>query len=420
MEQRNNIHPLRFQREDNFDKLEAYALDLFNYYSTSDIPFVRQIPSLFLVFGPDVASILIARAAEGLAPASLFLCNEIGTSLPKVVGMDEALSIVRGSTSEDSTFFIPLVFGSWSILGRHVIIESDKMHLLLSRTDMGDVPMSMIPVPYDNFYISLSQNESNFTLHNKITGKHKVDGVYICKVHPGEAIRRSIKINGEDFEISPPDNEIGQYGGYQIMISCLPNENSASDCDDHTQIITISNYPGRTPDQAIKHAFYAHLDQLSNMSAHFDHREQKIESIRELIDGKSDIEAMIGVVSHVVKILLYLSTGVLSSLKTYPEYDDMISKASRISGKKKDKFLRRAYRSLNSVVLSPSDQDQENFSKGTISWEMSPHYRKAHFRRVRIGKGRCSEKIAWIQATIVRKDLIGKRYNKDSDNDHRA
>lgn len=381
---RNDDHPLRMAR------LLANVAKK-NRLKIEEVQFFAELKR---IYGEKEAETVLSSLQQGQSLFEVSFSPEKREAMIKSLGSEKAKDIFRDSV-RSSTYASTMVELAYEEHGKKSFLEEDDLHFLLDKSDLGEVPTSMLRLPFPAIYISLSREQDKHFIFNSETGKHKVCGVYLYEHEPEIGVHQ-FHYAGEEFKITSfaPEDTIRQIS---VVVVALANENSKHEHDDAFQYVELSVREDETFEQAFE-------------------REGKYGSGDKFGENRGPCTE---VMKHVFKFLLYLNTRDMSEFESFGEHSELAKKLSKSKGKRRDQLKKRLARASDVIYVKHTDGSGEvSSSRIHQGQSKSAHYRRGHFKSVAHGKGRLLRKIVWIEPTIVNKDaltsdreLINKAYH---------
>uniref|UniRef100_UPI0040498447 hypothetical protein n=1 Tax=Gelidibacter sp. TaxID=2018083 RepID=UPI0040498447 len=254
--------------------------------------------------------------------------------------------------------------------GSNIFSFSKELLEMFDKTDVEDIEFQNIRHPYKEYYISLRD------LNRPIDGtfmeyEHTLDGVYIST----------------EFE----DSIIMTVTGFN-------DKKSSKNWWYYPEFTNINTLEFKEQNSTVK-------DALDNL-----YRELESRILNEPKNLKPNLDRTYNEIASNIKLIingiLYLSTSENDTIKEYPSNLplNLKSKLSKAKTKRqleiaKSEIQRNGYSKINFVGQSFKNTNIIN-GQGNVS----PHWRRGHWRNQPFGKELSENKIIWIQPTIVRAD----------------
>lgn len=245
---------------------------------------------------------------------------------------------------------------------------TDPLETMLRETDFGDeVPASWFRLPFPNIYIEFgSHRDSPLRLHHDQSGDHVVEGCYLLESQEdgsrfSEGCTRAIDM----VAFGSP------FGKSEIM-------------DDVYVHTPIKIFDENTPISEIVRQSLSHF--------------------RELGYGTRNDDAIIPIVEHVAKILVYLNTADARRQSVTEGTDAMKRIAGMKSPAKIEKAKRKAAIFYDRIVVGPATLPTSSSSSGR--GDMKVHWRRGHMRSQPYGPSSTLRRPVWIQPILVRADRL--------------
>ncbi len=279
------------------------------------------------------------------------------------------------------------IWQEWKNGGRNIFHFSENLIELLSKTDVLDIDLSLIKLPYSSFYIDLSEAKIPF----EENGKEFIDGVFIRDEQDdgddGQSFERAINIDfvGKDY--------IEKYWTVNKDL-CWDTERGF-----HSMLLFLDRKDNlKTVEDAIKFDKKGFVGEYT-----FDERDDNTKIDLYLIH-KQFVDRTI---SLAINCLLYLTTKDLDITEKYPEdlpahLKTNLEKANTKRKKEIAKtdiatsgFTKIKYVGFGIKTTRP---------KETTGKEVAVHWRRGHWRNQKFGVNLSESKLVWIMPTIVNKE----------------
>lgn len=254
--------------------------------------------------------------------------------------------------------------------GSNIFNFSRELLQLLDKTDVEDIQFQNIRHPFKEYYISF-RNLDRDILGEYMEFEYKLDGVYISN-----EIDNAIILHITGFN---ENKKVKNWWYYP----------------DFTNINTLDFVK---PENTVK-------DALSNLYSNLNQRVPEAEGdlIPNLDRTFKEIERNIKLI---INCILFLSTQEEDLTKEYPT--DIPSRLTSKLSKAKTKHQREVAKAeINrngfSKITFAKLHKSERIESG-IGSEVSPHWRRGHWRKQPFGHNLSEIKLIWIKPTIVRKD----------------
>lgn len=278
------------------------------------------------------------------------------------------------------------IWKEWKDGGRNIFHFSKNLIGLLRKTDVLDIDLSLIKLPYSSFYIDLSESKIPF----EENGSEFIEGVFIREEQDDrddeQSFERAINIDfvGKDY--------IEKYWSINKDL-CWDTERGFH------SILLFLNRKGnlKTVENAID------FDKKGFVGEYmFDERDDDTKIDLYLIH-KQFVDRTI---SLAINCLLYLTTKELDLTEKYPEdlpihLKTTLEKANtkRKTELAKNDITKSGFTKIKYVGYKiRSTQLKESTGK-----EVAAHWRRGHWRNQKFGMNLTESKVVWIMPTIVNK-----------------
>lgn len=329
-------------------------------------------PFYELSLGKDVYRAVVEELARN--PMDWVAITKLAREHPAFYQFSEAMSHGRGATFAGNSYWA-LDFIRWSEQGRHFMQTTDALEAGLLATDVGeDTPISYVRSPYPIMYLQFGETMSSpLKVWNDSTQFHTAEGAYILTGTVPEGVG-----------VIPESPPAGGQRFLQFVFTGSPLS-KAHDLDDATQAMTLA-IPDETETtlQVIERALQ--LDE--NLGRH---------------KNPNDAACLRAVFFHACKVLLYLNTdAVVQSPRK--ERTELMAQMARMKGGKVAKLARKLPRAYDRIVIGPritTAPDPAASAHGDSGRHLAAHWRRGHFRDQRVGPGRLSTRLKWIEPILV-------------------
>lgn len=293
---------------------------------------------------------------------------------------------------------------NWYKNGRNIFSFSKELLQMLEKTDVGDVTYQSFNLPYDNFYISLKPLEIPVSNDNaKI-----IDGVYVSvdrlamentfkEEHPLiylYAISFDFVGDFEEMKLKFYDKIWDSYGDGIGGVNFWNYSFYFID-DEAEAVLTIEDAVSDAKKMFKSSYFPENAEEIED--CHLDAYNYQIDFIERTC-------------KVLINSLLYLSLPkeVQEIKESYPvdlphNYNKKISFSANNSDRKKveRKISENGFSKIKFVGSSFKDNIRNNFNREN---ELSPHWRRGHWRNQPFGVALAEAKLIWIKPTIVNKE----------------
>ena len=275
----------------------------------------------------------------------------------------------------------------WKNGGKNIFHFSKNLIELLKETDVLDIDLSLIKLPYYSFYIDLSEAKMPF----EENGSEFIDGVFIRDEQDdgdnGQSFERAINIDfvGNDY--------IEKYWTINKDL-CWDTERGF-----HSTLLFLDRKDNlKTVDDAIKFDKKGFVGEYT-----FDERDD---------DTKIDLylmhkQVVDRTISLAINCLLYLTTKELDVTENYPEdlpihLKTKLEKAN--TNRKKEVAKTAITESGFTKIKYVGYKIRTTQLKESTGKEILTHWRRGHWRNQKFGINLTESKLVWIMPTIVNKE----------------
>ncbi|MCL1689482.1 hypothetical protein CMT57_06000 [Elizabethkingia anophelis] len=275
------------------------------------------------------------------------------------------------------------IWKEWKEKGRNIFHFSENITELLKQTDVLDIDISLINLPYSGFYIDLSCAKIPF----EEGGLEIIEGAFIRDEHDGEGYERAINI---DFVCK---EYIEKYWNINKDL-CWDSERGF-----HSILLFLDRKDNlKTVEDAIN------FDKRGFVSTPmFDDRDEdtkkRLYSIHKQFVDRT--------INFIINCLLYLTTKEVDIDEKYP-IDlpfHLKSKLDKATTKRKKEIVHSEI--LHNGFTKISYIGYRLRSSNTLfnlEKEVAPHWRRGHWRNQKFGENLNDSKLIWIMPTIVNKE----------------
>lgn len=272
----------------------------------------------------------------------------------------------------------------WKATGRNIFHFSENIIELLKETDVLDIDISLIKLPYSNFYIDLSTAKIPF----EVNGSEIIEGAFIRdEYQDGEDFERAINIDfvGKDY--------IEKYWKINKDL-CWDTERGF-----HSMLLFLDRKDNlKTIQDAIKFDKEGFVGQYI-----FDNRDDDTKIDLYLVH-KQFVDRTI---NFIINCLLYLTTKEADIDEKYP--DDLPinlkSKLEKANTKRKKEIANTDIsRSGFTKIKYVGHKVRTTKFIDSLGKEVVAHWRRGHWRNQKFGEKLSELKLIWIMPTIVNKE----------------
>lgn len=276
------------------------------------------------------------------------------------------------------------IWSEWKRKGRNIFNFSENITELLKETDVNDIDISLIKLPFDNFYIDLSAAKIPFeeNSHEFIEGAF-IDDEY----QDGEDFERAIKIDFvgsgyiDKYWTINKDLCWDTQRGFHSMLLFL---------DKKDNLITIQDALKFDKDGFVGSAVYEDRDENARIDLYLIHK--------QFVDRT---------INFIINCLLYLTTKEADVEEKYPDdlpihLNSSLKKANTNRKKEiaKAEIFRNGFTKIRYVGYRIKKAEYTNSTEKKIA----AHWRRGHWRNQKFGESLSETKLLWIVPTIVNKE----------------
>jgi hypothetical protein len=275
---------------------------------------------------------------------------------------------------------------TWINTGRNIFDLSEELLLLLQNTDVSQVELDFIKLPYQFFYLDISEAKIPFADNYGSL----IEGIFISEDYNEMkddeiTYEKTINfhftgdyINHFKFVNKNLYNHVRGFNSYYLMLDKV---------DGLTNVKEAVKYSKNT---------FASIDAIQDLDADTRIDLYKIHS--DFIDRT---------IRLVINCLLYLTLSDRDIKEEFPNDLPSNLRAKILKGKTKhqkevatNEIKLSGFTKIKYVGTSFKDYSKSDAKTGTIS----THWRRGHWRNQKIGKELQDKKLVWIMPTIVNKD----------------
>jgi hypothetical protein len=285
----------------------------------------------------------------------------------------------------------------FTLCGRNIFHLSPTLTGLLQMTDVDDVLWGSIKLPYPAFYIWFGpQQEWRFG-----SGRYCADGAYVSAGVGGGGIQIFVTtIEPETDYRNPPSFAIHRDFYYYIGFRFA----DAADTVGKTLARTVETDVDfqrdiQTPqvDPAITRLATERGAKLLQKSSEETAQAKKVE------ERIADLPVFRQVLRLLINGLCYLSSPSREVVRKYPQpVNDVLAEAASTAQAKREKQQLR--KDGYTEIHFCGESLEREYSAGSTGKELSPHWRRGHWRNQACGTARLEHHLMWIRPTLVRKD----------------
>ena len=279
------------------------------------------------------------------------------------------------------------IWKEWKNSGRNIFNFSKNLAELLKETDVLDIDISLIKLPYQNFYIDLSSAQIPF----EENGSEFIEGAFIRDDQDdgdnGETFERAINIDfvGKDYieKYWNVNKELcwDMERGFHSMLLFLDRKDN---------LTTIQDAIKFDKDGFVGEALIDERDENTKIDLYLIHK--------QFVDRT---------INFIINCLLYLTTKEPDIEQKYtkdlPAYLKVKLQKANTNRKKEvvnAEIIKNGFTKVKYVGQNIRQIQSSNNSNGNIT----SHWRKGHWRNQKIGQNLTESKLIWILPTIVNKE----------------
>ncbi len=278
--------------------------------------------------------------------------------------------------------------------GRNIFHFQPALTSLFLLTDVDEVILDAIKLPYDNFYISFGkQTDLNIWGH-----EYFVDGAYISKISTTIQIMLTTVRSDLDYKSKPhfvlfPDRYY--YFPLNVSKACITVKVALDESIAEHQPFTSKDVPDTAGTQIING---------EEVPIPSRGKQTQIEVTEE---NRAGFPVFLNALRLVVNGLCYLSSQHREVFTRFPQEtpEGLLNKFQRA---KTPNDVARVSRRLASMGYTKvhfcGDSIQQEFDSLPTGRELPTHWRRGHWRNQAIGQNYNDHKLIWIRPTVVRKD----------------
>lgn len=286
--------------------------------------------------------------------------------------------------------------------GQHYFKFTDALTKLLSESDIGKkAPCHFIRAPYSMQYIEF--RELNQTVHNKVSGEHILEGMYVNQINqpadiffvPRRGHEKAVDLSKFLIQKGYLTKDGGDTRILEIMLTGSPlgKDNVMDDATFNFKFI-IQDETMLVEDAIKVHMeYYEQMDRL-HMESVSDFKEMTFKKFeaRELRAYRE------GIISTTKALLYIISSD--AEKREIKEEDELKNKINRLSNKTKQRKLSKQLQQTNNYTLIGSD-NYTQLSQVAGDRSVKMHWRRGHFRVQHFGEGNSETKVIWLQPMLI-------------------
>jgi len=290
-------------------------------------------------------------------------------------------------------------------LGERYFELTSALTGMLERTDLGaKCPVHYLRAPFPSQFFNAP---ANIEISNPISGMHRVEGFYLNEYtytqEEFEFIKKERKRSGnlfnEFFEKGVLTEDGGDIHALEIMFVGHAKDYNFDDAtynfsllyQDHTMSV----------EELIQHHITYYMKSFVGVSSY------KTEAMTTEQAGFFE-----KCMNHVAKTLLYVNSDE-SERREINNLGELKKKINRALNKSKKRKLQSRKSSTSDVILIGRDSYGDFSSGGGTTKDRKTHWRRGHFAKRLIGKGRKNSKMVWLKPIVIAggdKVAVGKTY----------
>lgn len=275
----------------------------------------------------------------------------------------------------------------WKQRGKNIFQFSKDIIELLKETDVLDIDLSIIKLPYNAFYIDLSEAKIPFKENDDVF----IDGVFIRDEQDdgdnGQSFERAINIDfvSKDY--------IGKYWTVNKDL-CWDTERGF-----HSMLLFLDRKDNlKTVEDAIKFDKKGFVGEYT-----IDERDDDTKIDLYLIH-KQFVDRTINLA---INCLLYLTTADKDITEKYPSDLplNLKTKLEKANTKRKKEVVKSEISTSGFTKIKyVGYKIKADYPKSTTGKEIAVHWRRGHWRNQKYGHNLTESKLIWIMPTLVNKE----------------
>jgi hypothetical protein len=276
------------------------------------------------------------------------------------------------------------IWSEWKNGGRNIFNFSENITELLKATDVLDIDISLIKLPYSNFYIDLSSAKIPF--EENVT--EFIEGAFIRdEYQEGEDFERAINIDFVSKEYIEKYWTINKElcwdseRGFHSMLLFLDRKDNLK---------TIQDAIKFDKDNFVSNPLIDDRDEDTKIDLYLIHK--------QFVDRT---------INFIINCLLYLTTKEADIDEKYPEELPTHLKANlekANTNRKKEIAKAEILRNGFTKIKYVGHRIKRNKLVDGTGKEVSAHWRRGHWRNQKFGENLSEIKLLWIMPTIVNKE----------------
>ena len=371
-----------------------YHSELLKYHPNRYVhsrPFFRALFNLFRQ----------SADANGVLPASTFM--RIGDKLIFEYWNPELERFPVEQRPEHPT---QLIVGEQSMFahvaqfafcGRNIFHLSPPLTALLRITDIDDVLWSSISLPYRAFYVWFGpQQEWRFG-----SGRYCADGAYVSAIPNDGGIQVFVTTVEPEFDYSHPPSFVIHRDFYYYIPFQFTDATETVGTTLARTVGTDANFQhGFQPPQIDPETTRLAGEHGVTLVQKSPEETAQAKTVEERI---SDLPVFRQVLRLLINGLCYLSSPSREIVRRYPQSatGTLTQSTPGLLGKRERQRLR--HEGYTEINFCGESLDRE-YGTGFTGKELSPHWRRGHWRNQACGPARSEHRLMWIRPTLVRKD----------------
>ena len=282
----------------------------------------------------------------------------------------------------------------FTMCGRNIFHLCPTLTELLRATDVDDVLWSSIKLPYAAFYMWFGPHrEWRFG-----AGRYCVDGAYVSAGVGGRGIQIFVTtVEPEIDYTNPPSFAIRRDFYYHIGFRFTdPTETVGKTLAGTVGTDVDFRRATQIPqtDSAAAHLADEHGATLLQTPAEETAQAKKVE------ERIADLPVFRQVLRLLINGLCYLSSPSREVVRRYPRLVSETIAEGAPAKRERRRLRKEGYTEINFC----GESLEREYGAGSTGKELSPHWRRGHWRNQAYGKSRLEHHLVWIRPTLVRKD----------------
>lgn len=354
------------------------------------------------------------QKADGVVP-SMDTLNVIGQSFIRFYNtailelpFEQRPADTRQMTEEISLF---MHYAAFHKSGRNIFHFQPALTNLLRRTEVDDVILDNIHLPYEAFYLGFGQ-QADLDLWEQ---GYLVDGAYVSRAHVDTTdliqillttVRTDLDYTGKLNFVLCPDRY------YYFPLHLTEPGITVKTAIDRSIAEHRPFEPKEVPDTSGEYSFLGRTVSVTDRG--------KLSQIEVAENNKEGFPVFLESIKLIVNGLCYLSSQHREVATRFPDDTPkaLLEKLARATNPKEASRTTSKLASMGYTTIHfCGDAIQREYDSLPIGREIPSHWRRGHWRNQACGELHSEHKLIWIKPTLVRKDkgepLSGHIYSVD-------